>query len=339
MVKKIILGIFIALFVVGCSVKRDAIGEPDQMIIVADSVDWNTAKPMLDKAFAPKIPTPRPEPWYNLQRVEPSQFEQFMDYKNIIIFSLLREGSPSRKFIDRTFSKSLVQAMQSGEQTVALKHNPWRKNQLLLILTAPTFDEMQAVMENRGTQLRGYFDEKLVERQKEYLYKRYEQKKIENKLQQKYDWSFRVPRDWVVIHDRPDSNFYWIGRNLPIRWVSVYWEKADSTVTVDSTIAVHLRQKVGEQMYGDIATNPDYLSVEPITLDGQPAIRVRGIWAHHTEAKGGPFTGAAYYDPDTNRLFYIDGQIFAPDMNKLLYIRQEEIMISTFTSGQNSQQD
>jgi len=339
MVKNFILSVFIVLMAVGCSVKRDAIGEPDQMIVVADSVDWNRVKPMLDKVFAPEIPTPRPEPWYSLQRVEPSQFEQFMDYKNIIIFSLLREGSPSRKFIDRTFSKSLVKAMQSGEQTVALKHNPWRKNQLLMILTSPSFVEMKAVLDSRSKELRGYFDEKLVERQKEYLYKRYEQKKMENKLQRKYNWTFRVPRDWVVIHDRPDSNFYWIGRNLPNRWFSVYWEKADSAVTVDSTLAVHLRQKVGEQMYGNISTNPDYLSTAPISIDGQPAIRVRGVWAHTKEAKGGPFTGAAYYDPDTHRVFYIDGQIFAPDLNKLLYIRQEEIMISTFTSGKGAEQD
>lgn len=336
--KKIFSGIMIVLMAAGCSVKRDAVGEPTQMIVVADSTDWNAMDSLLNQVFAPMIPTPRPEPWYNLQRVEPSHFEQFMDYKNIIIFSLLRKDSPSRKFINRTFSESLVNAMESGEQTVALKHNPWRKDQLLLILTAPSFDEMQAVLEKRGSQLRGYFDDKLKARQKEYLYKRYEQKKIEKKLQKKYNWTFRVPRDWIVIHDRPDSNFYWIGRTLPIRWFSVYWEKVDSAVTVDSTIAVHLRQKVGEQMYGDISTNPKFLRVAHIVVDGQPAIRVRGVWAHTKEAKGGPFTGAAFYDPVTQRLFYIDGQVFAPDMNKLLYLRQEEIIISTFTSGSKSTQ-
>lgn len=333
MSKKILPILLLVVIAAGCSVKRDAVGEPDQLIVVADTSDWMQWKSQIQKVFAPMIPTPRPEPWYQIKRVPPADFDQFTAFRNIIIFSTLREESPSKQLIDRLFSRSLVSSMEAGEQPVATKTNPWRNSQFMLILTTPSKVEMETILTKRGDELRGYFDTEFNKRQTKYLYKRYEQVKLEKRFQHDYNWTFRVPRDWVIVHERPDSNFVWIGRNLPNRWFSVYWEKVDSSVVVDSALAVHLREKVATEQYKNISTNEDYLQTEYINIDGQPAVRLQGIWARTTEAKGGPFTGAAYYDPDTKRLFYLDGQVFAPDLKKLLYLRQEEIMVSTFTSG------
>ena len=334
MANRVLLLLVIVSFVLGCSTKRKAIGEPDQLIVIADSVDWQRAELLIEEVFASEFPMPRPEPWYQVEHVAPVQFSQYMNYRNVIIFSLLREGSPSLKLIEQVFSKSLVSAMKSGEQPVATKRNPWRKDQFIMVLTTPSFAQMKSLLEQRGDELRGYLDEVVRERQMDYLYGRYEQEKMQRRLQEDYNWTFRVPRDWVIIHERPDSNFFWIGRNLPIRWLSAHWQDTSSTVVVDSALAVQLRIKAGQQLYGDIQTNLDYLSAEHITIDNRPAVRIRGIWAHEFEAKGGPFTGVAYYDPDTQRLFYLDGQVFAPDLQKLLYLRQEEMILSTFTSGE-----
>jgi len=332
--RKIIPLVLVGLFVLAaCGVKRDAIGDPDTLIVIADSVDWVITEHQIREVFAPEIPTPQDESWYTIQHVPPKNAQHFFAYKNILLVSLLREGSPSLKLIQQIFSEKLVSKMQSGEQPVAYKHNQWRNEQLFLILTTPGVAQFDTVLQNRGEELRGYFDELFVERQKKYLYDRYEQKKMSRRYQEMYDWTFRVPRDYVSIHERPDSNFVWIGRHLPIRWISVYWENVDTPATVDSTVALRLRRTVGNEHYGNISTDTNYVRVEEGTIDGQPAIHIRGIWAHQKEAKGGAFTGYALYDPQTERLFYIDGQIFAPGMKKLVYLRQLDIVLKTFTAG------
>jgi len=330
------LAIFSFLFLImvtGCAMKRDAIGDPDTLIVVADSTDWHRTAALVQPAFAPEIPTPQPEPWYDIKVVPPDKFSQFMTYKSILIVSLLRPDSPSLRFINRLFSENLVQQMKSGELPVATKHDQWRRQQLLMILTAPSYDGFAETIHQRKAQLRGEFDKMFVQRQEHYLYGRYEQKKLEKRLQETYNWRLRIPRDWIILHEEPEQQFIWLGQHLPIRWLSVSWEKQQAPVQVDSAMAVRLRKQVGQDRYGDILTNDDYLRAEKITLNGHPAIRLRGIWAHAKEAKGGPFTGIASYDPRTQRLFYLDAQVFAPDMKKLVFLRQLEIILSTFTAG------
>lgn len=329
----LIFSLITFFIIIGCATKRDAIGDPDSLIVVADSTDWQKTQDLINATFAPEIPTPQPEAWYNIKVVPPNKFSQFMTYKNILIVSLLQPNSPSLEFINHLFSQNLVQQMESGQMPVATKTNPWRNQQLLMILTSPSYQEFVQYVQQRKMQLRREFDKMFVQRQKHYLYGRYEQTKLEKKFQQEYNWTLRIPRDWIILHDEPKQQFVWLGRHLPIRWLSVYWEKQDSPVQVDSAMAVRLREKVGQDLYGEILTNEEYLQTTKITLDGQPAIRLRGVWAHAKEAKGGPFTGIAYYDPKTQRLFYLDAQVFAPDMKKLVFLRRLEIILSTFTSG------
>jgi len=333
--KLTVLLVILVLGFTSCGLKRDAIGEPDVLIVVADSTDWQRTRDLVQETFAQVIPTPQPEVWYNIRRISPDRFTQFMDYKSILILSLLRANSPSLQFVERVFSKDLVESLRSGEVNVAKKENPWRAQQLLAIVTAPGEPAFTHVIRQRGKEVRGYFDEMFNQRQRKYLFGRYEQKRLENRLEQTYNWMVRIPRDWVILEEWPNENFFWVGRHLPIRWLGVYWEQVDEPVNVDSTTALRLRQLVSQDKYGDIRTNTDYVQVEEMTLDGRPAVRLRGLWEHEIEAKGGPFTGAAYYDPELQRLYYIDGQLFAPDMKKLVYLRQMEIIIATFTSGVN----
>lgn len=329
----IFVSLTIAVVIASCGLKKTAIGDPDTLIIVADSSDWNAVRDTVQNIIAPVVPTPQPERWYDIRVVPPQQFSNFMYHKNILVLSLLQADTPSNNLLSRMFSPEMVESMRSGEQTLALKRDPWRSQQLLVILTAPSSTRMVEVVEARGKEIKEYFDDAFRKRQKKYLYDRYEQKKMKRQMSELYDWYLRVPRDWVIIKERPDSNFVWIGRHLPIRWISVYWQETRDIKMVDSTVAVELRKTVAQERYKNIYTNPEYLEVEAVDYEGKQGIRIRGIWAHEKESKGGPFTGFAYYDSKTGRLFYIDGTLFAPDMEKLVYLRRLEIVMRTFQSG------
>lgn len=328
--KMFLVVVLLFIAIAGCDAKRNAIGEPDLIIVVADSSDWNAVSDTIQSAIAPIIPTPRPEGWFNLRVVPPGQMSNYMDYKNILVVSLLKENSASMNLLDRMLSDDVLQSMQEGNQSVAKKENPWRAQQLLVIMAAPSVQQMVELAENRGREVRDYFDEAFNARQKKYLYGRNEQKEKAQEYMEAFGWSIRVPRDWITIKARPGSNFIWIGRHMPIRWLSVHWQDSPDLKMVDSTVAVEMRKTVAQELYGDIYTNPEYLDVEAVNWNGKDGIRIRGLWAHEREAKGGPFTGFVHYDNESKRLYYLDATIFAPDMEKMVFLRQMEIMMRTF---------
>jgi hypothetical protein len=45
---------------------------------------------------------------------------------------------------------------------------------------------------------------------------------------------------------------------------------------------------------------------------------------------GGPFVNYTFYDQTTDRVYMLDGSVFAPDNDKLDLLRQMEVMARTF---------
>jgi hypothetical protein len=45
---------------------------------------------------------------------------------------------------------------------------------------------------------------------------------------------------------------------------------------------------------------------------------------------GGPFVNYAFYDQPSDRVYFIDGSVFAPTYDKLQFIRQMEVIARTF---------
>ena len=40
-----------------------------------------------------------------------------------------------------------------------------------------------------------------------------------------YDFELQIPWGWEVIKELPDSNFIWLGRELPYQWFSIHWQE------------------------------------------------------------------------------------------------------------------
>ena len=52
---------------------------------------------------------------------------------------------------------------------------------------------------------------------------------------------------------------------------------------------------------------------------------------------GGPFINYTFYDQATDRVYMLDGSIFAPEFDKLDFLRQMEVMARTFRTDEEAQ--
>ncbi|MFQ6674481.1 MAG: DUF4837 family protein, partial [Fidelibacterota bacterium] len=168
-------------------------------------------------------------------------------------------------------------------------------------------------------------------RQKKHIFKNMEQKKLSERLLEDYGWTMRIQHDWVMIREQPDKNTVWLGRSFPYRWISVYWVDHPPVKRLDSQVVIQAVRDYPHAVYDNINFTPYYERVEKTVLGKWDAWRVEGMWEHSKEPKGGPFVSFLFYDDRTDRLYHINLLIHYPGGNKMLLLRQMEVMARTFT--------
>ena len=56
----------------------------------------------------------------------------------------------------------------------------------------------------------------------------------------------------------------------------------------------------------------------------------RGLWRLVNDFMGGPYINFWVYDEQHNRMVYLDGYVYAPDMRKRPLVRQLEAILTSY---------
>jgi hypothetical protein len=64
---------------------------------------------------------------------------------------------------------------------------------------------------------------------------------------------------------------------------------------------------------------------------GGSAVEARGLWKMQNDFMGGPFLSYTFIDMDTNRVITLDGYIYHPNEDKMVYLRQLEAIFFGLT--------
>ena len=67
-----------------------------------------------------------------------------------------------------------------------------------------------------------------------------------------------------------------------------------------------------------------------ISFNKKYAVEARGLWKLSDETRGGPFLSYIFVDEELNRLYYLEGYVDSPGRNKRDFIRELEVILSTF---------
>jgi len=332
-----------------------AIGKEGEVTVVMDSSLWtgpvgdafrNTVTPWMETL-------PQPERHFEIRHLELSNeraYESIQDLKNVVIAAPLSDSTNEANFLRRRLSKDARQAILDGQSAIVDKPNLWRRSQRVFFVTAATPEALANVIETEGTAMKQSFEEVTLERMKRDMYDDARQYALEDSLMNRHNFAVNVQHDFQIAVDTTTATdgFVWLRRILAQtrREFFVYYKENASPsqltpewvyTTHDSLTRKHFRGNVRGFVRIDYRRT---LETNQATVLDRYGYQTRGLWHFVMPAEedgefmglagGGPFLAYAFYDRPSDRLYLVHGSVFAPDFDKLRFIRQMEVMANTF---------
>lgn len=332
---------YLFLLIVGCdSSRKPAIGVEDEIIVVADSLEFEDLRFSLESALQIEIYTPQPENLFNLRRISPNQINNFGNRKNIVIAAPLNSGSFTSQYIESIVDSGVRAKLMNEPDFILRSYDLWAKNQLVTILSAPSMQELEfKILKNKDNILYAYqkiSDQRLFES----LYNRkYERRDIQGKFLRDYGWVIYVQADFQLALNKPEDNFVWLRRSPGSdmeRWIFVHWieNATPEYLNIDSVKAI--RNRITEKYYltsdnsAYVVIAEDYFTWNEVNFKERYAIFTQGLWDLNIKGMGGPFVNYTFYDENTRRLYMLDGSVYAPKYYKRNLIQQMDVMLQSF---------
>jgi len=331
---KVGIMILILLFVVMTCTghKKRAEGVENKIIIFASDNDKPFISLAFQKIFDRVIHTPEPEPYFELDYKDPSDFDNLKYSHNVIVAALFTPNDTTGDFLVRSIlPENQLELAIRGENQLFTTRDFFARGQVFAIMAANTERELLQSVQERGQWLYNQFDHAFIERMRNHIFKTMEQKRLSRKLKEKYGWYLRLQHDYVILQEKPEKNFVWLGRSFPYRWISIQWIDNPPVNRMNPDIVNEFVRNLPTVFYKDIRFTDYYQHMEEMSLNEWETWRVEGLWEHKSEAKGGPFISFLFYDTITDRIYHINCLIFHPGGKKILLLRQMETMIHTFS--------
>ena len=347
------------LILAGCEgdFRPRAVGPEGEITVVMDSTHW-TGEPgeTLRNNVTPWIETlPVSERYFDIRHIELSErtFERIKDTKNVIIASALTDSTNETTFLRRRLSDEAEQAILDGQRAVVPNPNLWRRSQRIYYVAAATPENLAQTFRSQGSDIRGTFKEVTLQRMEQEMYETERQTGLEDTLMNRHNFAVNVRHDFQIAVDTTTATegFVWLRRVLSKtrREFFVYYAEDVGPdqitpewihATRDSLTQRHLRGNI----QGFV--NIDYrraLETEQLSFQDRYGFETRGLWFMATPEEGtnqlrpvgggGPFVNYTFYDRETDRVYMLDGSVFAPEHDKLPFLRHMEVMARTFRTA------
>lgn len=322
--------LIVIIFIFGCSSKRQSAGNFDEIIVFADSVDWNDYQEPLNSVFGRYYKTPVLEREYILSWQSTNEIDKFKNSRNIFFLGRMNSKELASTIIKNSLSQDIINNVNSGKYFYIPKHDTWALDQYVLFLLAPDKNELIGRISKYGDAIYDDFEKSYYRRIKEELYRYYENKKLEEYLVNHFPFRVRIPSDYFIANESLENNFVWIRRVGPDRSLMVHWIPYHDNINVNYEWIVKERNKIAKITFeGDVIVE-DETEIETVKFQKWQALRLEGTWKNPKHMVGGPFRNMTF--TDNNLIFMVDFYVQAIGQRKKMYLDQLEVMAHTFQS-------
>ena len=145
-----------------------------------------------------------------------------------------------------------------------------------------------------------------------------------------FGWSLDLPWGWDIVKKVPDSNFVWLGKEMPYQWIGIGWNKGN---LVENELAVgNYLWEWPRNKYKTIQFSDYKFDLKKADNISSFAWRATGVWqtTDLIESKGGPFRSYVFYDNKKDLTYHLNYLIFYPGNSKSIFLRQADMIIKTF---------
>jgi len=323
--------LFVLLFIGnGCDTKREALGADNEIRVICSKVDRAIIKEYLSLIFIDTLFTPKPEPLYHLKFSEPETYPQLKSQSQVVVAAVNRdEDNPGHQLVKRLLSSAQFDSTLNGDPTL-LGKNVHANKQLFMVINATSKEQLMMSIEKNKHQFRKYFHDQFIDRQHRFIFGEDRNKKLEDSLRSEYGWTLKIPWGWDRIKNCPDSNFVWLGKEMPFQWIGIGWVKGN-LLEEELSVGEYL-WKWPKENYRSIQINNYKFKLDKANYGGTFAWRAQGIWetVDLKESKGGPFQSYLFYDPINDLTYHLNYLIHHPGNDKSIFMRQMDMIIKTF---------
>lgn len=324
----------ILMTLVGCDAfhtldkKKSAQGRPYELIIVCPQAEWiGEVGDSLRAVFTAPVPyLNQDEPLFDVLRVTERSFKDMIaDHRNIL--------------------KVVVDPSLAEAQT-AVEYNVTSEPQIVLTLQGPDDQSVVKYLSEKRKDLLHVLEQAERDRDVE-SYTKFNNPGIEAAVKKLFGAEIHVPKGYVLAKQTDD--FLWARYEYPTasQGFFIYSYPYEGPESLSPEALVRARNKFaalipgpsdGSYMITSDAFEPDY---RMFRLEGRLWCELRGFWDVEGDFMGGPFVSYTTVDTETNRVFTIDGYVYAPDLNKPRkrnYIRGIEHLLYTIHFPADKQQ-
>jgi hypothetical protein len=317
-------------------------GKVDHIVIVIDSAQWTgPIGKELREIFEQPLPgLPQPEPRFDLNRAKPLLLNDVLrQAASMIYVTTLDNSSNENRKIRQSFSQaSLQQIKEDRELFMHTVKDRYAKGQEVMFLFGQTEEQLLEHLKENRQMLRNHFSQRERKNIEEALAKGEKVKGLSKEFRKKYDFSLLVPMGYELAKDQ--EQFVWlrhfsrnIDKNLFVAWIEY---KSEEAFEKENIIA--FRDSLAkEHIYGDDRSESYMITerrvpvhTQQINFNGKYAIETRGLWRLNKGFMGGPFVSYTFVDTTLNRLYYIEGFLYAPGEEKIRSIKELEATLSSF---------
>ncbi|MFH1852486.1 MAG: DUF4837 family protein [Candidatus Neomarinimicrobiota bacterium] len=326
---RIILIASVVIIVGACGSLRDAIGDDNKIIVITPEPQAAAVRRALSTIFSDTLFTPQPEPLYVIQTAKVEEYNRYNTHVNFIVTGLGTDPvNPGNRLVKQLLPAASYAASKNGGEAIYLSHDQHAQNQLFLVLSARDEEHLVTELIRNRDWLKEQFDGLFEMRQGEYLFDKVRQEAVEKRIYQNFGWGMKIPWGFEILAEDSIRNFFWMGRDLPYRWISVQWQ--DGQQLVDSVVAGRLATEYPDQYYGNVRFTDYKFTVKAVDFADWSAWRVTGLWEEKVEPQGGPFVHYIFYDGITDRTYQVNLLIFFPGKDKAILMRQLDIIARSF---------
>ena len=315
-------------------------GEADEIILVADSIQWTDSVlgDELKKTFkSPMLGLPQDEPLFNVSKVSPRRLNSVLkSAKNMVFVMTLDSKTADSRVLQRFFTdQSLNQIKRDTAIFMRLQRDLFARDQTVLFLFSSSTELLAQKINYNRSRIREVFEASARETIKSKLFKS-AKKQLAKRIEEDHSLGLTIPYGWEKARDL--KNFFWL-RLMDAQTeqsLFVYYEPYyDQSIFNDIG---GFRDKVTSRFLYD-GENPDVhikrqdiipVFTERVNFNGHFAVEARGLWKISDNSRGGPFLSYTIVDEEEGLVYYIEGYVDSPGTRKKNLIRELEAVMTTF---------
>lgn len=324
-------------------------GKAGEMVLVMDTAQWKTENGIGTVLYEKILGStrgvlPQPEPQFTVSQVAPSGFKSILrQARNVLIVTTFDQTSRESAIVRSYFGKGVIEKLISAKDSKKfffVKEDVWAKGQTVELLYAKDEETLKEILSDPKNQhiIAEPFQEAETRNIQKTVLKEYS-RKINSFLKRELNISMKLLDGYQVAQN--DKDFLWLrhpelsfDKNIVIARIPY----TDQNQFEAEKVVAFRDQMAKEYLYGDPSNQESFVVTESLVpveshmtkVDGRLAVEVRGLWKTNNITMGGPFVSYTFTDKSGAYLYYIEGFIFAPGMDKRELVREMEAQLKTF---------